>query len=65
MEKLYNLRNSQALTHNMTLNDVYKAFNNANSDSSIPEFRRIMDGMDHTNILPTRTRRRVTFNTKE
>ena len=63
MEKLYNLRNSQALTHNMTLNDVYKAFNNANSDSSIPEFRRIMDGMDHTNILPTRTRRRVTFNT--
>ena len=39
MEKLYSLKNSQSLTNNMTLNDVYKAFNDANSDSSPPEFR--------------------------
>ena len=64
MEKLYNLRNSQSLTNNMTLNDVYKAYNDANSDSSPPEFRHIMDGMDQNNILPSRTRRRVTFATQ-
>ena len=64
MEKLYNLRNSQALTNNMTLNDVYRAFSDAHSVSSPPEFRRIMNGMDQDNILPSRTRRRVTFATQ-
>ena len=61
MEKLYNLQNSQSLTNNMTLNDVHKAYSDANSASSPPEFRGIMDGMDQNNILPSRTRRRVTF----
>ena len=60
MEKLNSLHNSQSLTNNMTLNDVYKAYNDANSDSS-PEFRRIMHRMNQNNILPSRTRRRVTF----
>ena len=60
MEKLNSLHNSQLLTNNMTLNDVYKAYNDANSDSS-PEFRCIMNGMNQNNILPSRTRRRVTF----
>ena len=50
MEKLYNLRN--------------KAFSDVNSISSPPEFRRIMNGMDQDNILPSRTRRRVTFATQ-
>ena len=60
MEKLNSLHNSQSLTNNMTLNDVYKAYNDANSDSS-PEFRRIMHGMNQNNILLSRARRRVTF----
>ena len=60
MEKLNSLHNSQSLTNNMTLNDVYKAYNDANSDPS-PEFRRIMHGMNQDNILPSCTRRRVTF----
>ena len=60
MEKLNSLHNSQSLTNNMTLNDVYKAYNDANSDSS-PEFRRIMNGLDQNNILQSRTQRRVTF----
>ena len=54
------MHNSQSLTNKMTLNDVYKAYNDANSGSS-PEFRRIMHGMNQDNILPSRTRRRVTF----
>ena len=61
MEKLYNPQNSQSLTNNMTLNDVYRAYNDAILDWSPPEFRRIMNGMNQNNILPSRTRRRVTF----
>ena len=60
MEKLNSLHNSQSLTNNMTLSNVYKAYDDANSDSS-PEFRRIMNGMNQNNILPSGTRRRVTF----
>ena len=60
MEKLNGLHNSQSLTNKMTLNDVYRAYDDANSDSS-PEFRRVMHGMNQNNILPSRTRRRVTF----
>ena len=60
MEKLNGLHNSQALTNKMTLNDVYRAFNDAVAEPP-PEFRRVMQGMDQTNIIPTRTRRRVTF----
>ena len=60
MEKLNGLHNSQSLTNKMTLNDVYRAYNDVNSNSS-PEFRRIMHGMDQNNIMPARTRWRVTF----
>ena len=60
MEKLNGLHNSQSLTNKMTLNDVYRAYNDADSDST-PEFRRIMHGMDQNNIIPSCTHRRVTF----
>ena len=55
MEKLSGLHNSQSLTNKMTLTDVYRAYNDANSDSS-PEFRRIMHGRDQNNIISSRTR---------
>ena len=60
MEKLKGLHNTQSLTNKMTLNDVYRVYNDTNSDSS-PEFRRIMHGIDQINIMPSRTRWRVTF----